>query len=156
MQKRPTPTPGVTNPPEVTLTESAHATLADLSDLAAQLPGDHDANARVADKLSEELAELAQMLRSLPGRPPEMSGYNAALLGALRTAHRAGEDLGETIARGLARLAAELGGSYQVLRNRPGSWESALIARLLGGTVGQHDEDLMSTYGPGPGAGGSL
>ncbi len=39
----------------------------------------------------------------------------------------AGEDIGETTARALARLATELGGSGEVLRNRPGSWEAAAV-----------------------------
>ena len=128
--------------PEVTLVESTKAALADLADLAAQLPGDTAGNARVADRLAEETAEIGAMLRALPGRPAAMSGHDCALLAALRTAHAAGEDVGETIARALAQLTAELGGSFEVLKARPGSWEAALIADMLSGTVGPDDENL--------------
>jgi hypothetical protein len=140
--------------PEVTVTESARAAATDLADLAKILPGGTEpyAAARVADRLAEEVAELAAMIRALPGSPAEMTGHDRALLAALRTAHAAGEDIAETIARALARLAAELGGTYQVLANRPGSWEAAHVAELMRGTVGPGDENLP-LYG---GAGGSL
>ena len=128
-------------PPGVTLSASASATLADLADLAPQLPGDPAASARVADKLSEELSELGLMLRALPGRPAAMSGHDCALLMALRTAHAAGEDVAGFLARGLARLAWELGGADLVLENRSGSWEASHIRDLLHGTVG-YDENL--------------
>jgi hypothetical protein len=141
--------------PEVTVRESVHAVLADLAEL--DLPGanqDHRAgNAVILDRLAEELAEGAAMLRALPGRPAPMSGHDFALLAALRTSHAAGEDVAETIARALARLAAGLGGSRQVLRNRPGSWEASAVRQLLAGTVGEDDSHLPA-YGPG--AGGSL
>ena len=104
--------------PEVTLAESAAATLADLARLITDgLPGDPAASARIADRLSEECAELAQMLRCLPGRPPALAGYDYQLLAALRTSHASGEDVAEAIAHALARLAAELGGSMQVLED---------------------------------------
>jgi len=138
---------------EVTLIETARSAATDLGDLAARLPGtvpgDATASARVADKLSEEVAELGQMLRVLPARPAPMPGHDYALLMALRTAHAAGEDVGETVARALARLAAELGSSEQVLGNRPGSWEAAAVAGLLSGTVGPDDERLPLFGGPG-------
>jgi hypothetical protein len=98
----PAPPPG----PEVTVRETAHAVLADLAEL--DLPGGTDSQRRgsavVLDRLAEELAEAAAMLRALPGRPAAMSGHDYQLLAALRTAHTAGEDVGETIARALARL----------------------------------------------------
>lgn len=134
--------------PEVTLTETAHATAADLADLAAILPGNPAETARVADRLAEEATELAAMIRALPGSPADMPGHDRALLAALRTAHAAGEDVAETIARALARLAAELGSSFAVLANRPGSWEAAHVRALLAGTVGEHD-DCLDLYGPG-------
>jgi hypothetical protein len=127
--------------PETTLRETVWSVSVDAAELARHLPGD-DADARVLGKLSEELAEAAAMLRALPGRPAAMSGHDYALLAALRTAHAAGEDVAETIARALARLAAELGGSFEVFKARPGSWEAALIAELLRGTVGPDDEHL--------------
>jgi len=132
-----TPPPG----PEATLAESAKAAAADLTDLATRLPGGIP-SARIADRLSEELAEIGQMLRSLPHRPATMSGHDFQMLAALRTAHTGGEDVAETIARALARLAAEVGGSGKVIANRPDSWEAALVADLLSGTVGPDDENL--------------
>ena len=70
-----------------------------------------------------------------------MSGHDYALLAALRTAHAAHEDVGETIARALARLALELGGTHEVIANRDGSWEASVIAQLLHGTAGDDDLD---------------
>jgi hypothetical protein len=124
--------------PQATLRETVWSVSVDAGELARRLPGD-DANARVLDKLSEELADGAQAHRALPSRPREMSGHDYQILTALRSAHAAGEDVAETIARALARLAAELGGTWQVLRNRPGSWEAAHVAELLRGTVGGGD-----------------
>jgi hypothetical protein len=129
-------------PPEVTLTETARAALADLADLARQLPGDTSRNAPVADRLAEELAETGAMLRALPGRPAAMSGHHYAALAAFRTAVASGEDIGEFIAHTLARLAADFGGTVAVIANRPGSWEASLVAELLSGTVGPGDENL--------------
>src|SRR5260370_16847927 len=93
--------------------------------------------------------EAGQADRALPRRPAEMSGADYQLLGALRTAHAAGEDVAETVARALARLAAELGGSFEVLKARPGSWEAALIAQLLRGMVGP-DHHGLPIYGRAP------
>jgi len=135
--------------PETTVRETAAAAATDLADLASQLPGDAAANARVADKLSEEVAELAQMLRALPARPTPMSGHDYQILAGLRTAHAAHEDVGETVARALAHLAAELGSGAAVLRNRPGSWEAGLVRQLLAGTVGEDDSQLPVFGGPG-------
>jgi hypothetical protein len=156
MDNRPsTPTPpSPPDSPETTLTETARSSLADLA--ALDLPGANQSqragNAVVLDRLAEELAEAAAMVRALPGRPADMSGHDYALLAALRTAHAAHEDVGETIARACARLAAELGGTEQVLANRPGSWEASAVRELLRGTVGPDDEELPASGG----AGGSL
>jgi hypothetical protein len=139
---------------EVTLRESVKAASADAADLAAQLTAgavsDPSWAAQIADRLSEELAEAAQMLRSLPGRPVDARGHDWQLLAALRTADAKGEDVAETVARALARLAAELGSSHAVLANRPGSWEAAWVAMLLHGTVGEDDgalDDYRTTRG---------
>jgi hypothetical protein len=141
--------------PEVSLTESARAAATDLAELAAALPGaDRHRAAEVATRIAEECAEVAAMIAALPGRPVAMSGHDYALLSALSTARSKGEDVGEFGARGLARLAAELGGSEHVLANRPGSWEAAVIEQLLQGTVGPDDE-MLGGYA-GPGAGSSL
>ena len=96
------------SPPEVTLRESVSSTLADLPDLARQLPGGEPSHhARVLDRLAEELAEAAAMLRALPGRPVEVPGHECAMLLALRTAHAADKDVNQTIAHAVARLDTE-------------------------------------------------
>ena len=100
--------------PQATLRETVRSVSVDAAELARQLPGDA-ASARVLDKLSEELAEAAQAHRALPGRPTGMSGHDCQMLAALRTAQASGEDVGETIARALARLAAESGGTVAEL-----------------------------------------
>jgi hypothetical protein len=141
MQDLPAVPPVPPPDPEATLRETVWSVSVDAGELVGRLPGD-DASARVLDKLSEELAEAAQAHRALPARPAAMSGRDYQALAAFRTAHAAGEDIGETIARALARLAAELGGSFEVLKNRPGSWEAGLVAELLSGTIGPDDENL--------------
>jgi hypothetical protein len=141
-------------PAKVTVIATIQSLVMDLSDLAAQ-PNPGEPEARVADRLAEEASEVGAMIRALPGRPASMSGHDTQMLAALRTAHASGEDVAETIARALARLAAELGGSEQVLRNRPGSWEAAVAEQLLVGTVGPDGEGLDMYQGPG-GPGGSL
>jgi hypothetical protein len=105
------PGPSMTPPePEITITETVRATLADLTELARRLPGSaatqRDGSAVILDRLSEELAEAAAMLRALPGRPATVTGYEYQLLAALRTVITAGEDPAETVARALAWLAA--------------------------------------------------
>lgn len=132
--------------PETTLAESARASAADAAELSDGMGGSDPArSARVADRLSEEYGEIAQMLRSLPSRPADgVSGHDWQLLAALRTAHAAGEDIGETVARALARLAWELGNAFAVLENRSGSWEASIVAELLGGTVG--DGENLGQY----------
>jgi hypothetical protein len=136
--------------PEVTLVESAASALTDLRDLVTVLPppgGPPAARAaKIADRLSEELAEISQMITALPRRPVSLAGYDWQLLAALRTSHASGEDVAETIAHGLARLAAELGSSFEVTRNRPGSWEADRVKALLRGTVGD-DDQYLSHFG---------
>jgi hypothetical protein len=151
--------PPTATEPADDLAGSIAETLHDLSELAAVMPGSDEGqrrgNAVIADRLAEECAEAAAMIRSLPGRPAAMSGHDRQMLAALRRAHDEGEDVAETIARALARLAADLGSAAVVVGNRPGSWEAALITRLLAGTVGETDDDPGRYQGPG-GAGGSL
>jgi hypothetical protein len=128
-------------PAKVTLVASIQSLVMDLSDLATR-PDPAEPEARVADRLAEEASEVGAMIRALPGRLASMIGHDCQMLAALRTAHEAGEDIGETVARSLARLAAQLGGSAEVIRNRPGSWQAALVADLLSGTVGPDGENL--------------
>jgi hypothetical protein len=137
-------TPSATPSPEVvTLTENAWSVAADLDDLIRQLPGDTRRSARMADRLAE------------------MSGHDHQLLAALRTAHAAHEDVAGFIAGGLARFAAEMGGTEAVLSNRSQSWEAGHIRGLLHGTLGPGDEALPMYGSPGGlrgagGPGGSL
>ena len=87
--------------------------------------------------------------RGLPGARPGLDHLEAAAQFGGQPGEAAGEDIGEFAARALARLAAELGGSFEVIKARPGSWEAALIAELLRGTVGPDDENLPVFGGPG-------
>ena len=147
MNDGPTPAGRADTPPEDELAGSIAETMHDLREVAGKLAAEPDDSARVLDRLGEELAQAAQMTRALPRRPAPMAGHEAQLLAALRTAHAQSEDVGETIARSLARLAAELGGSFEVLKNRPGGWEAGHVAGLLAGTVGPDDENLPM-FGP--------
>jgi hypothetical protein len=145
MQNRPSPPAATPAPdPAATLRETVWSVSVDAAQLARQLPGD-DTTARVLDQLSEELAEAAQARRALPGRPIPASGRDWQLLGALRSAHAEGEDVAEFIARGCAHLSWELGGSWHVTENRPGSWEADLIGQLLEGTTGPGPDDAYRT-----------
>jgi hypothetical protein len=128
-------------PAGITLIASIQSVITDLADLVTQ-PEPGEAQARIADRLAEELAEASAMIRAIPSRPASMTGHDRQMLAALRTAHAVGEDVGETIARALARLATELGGSRQVLANRLGSWEASAVRELMRGTVGPDDENL--------------
>lgn len=53
-----------------------------------------------------------------------------------------GVDFGEWLGINLARAAARVGGTGQLLAGRPGSWESGHVRALLAGMVGEHDEEL--------------
>jgi len=115
----------------------------DMREVAEAGPAAGEPAALILDRLAEEVTEAAARIRYLPDhRPAVMPGMDRQLLAALRTAHASGEDLGGFLARGLARLAAELGSSAEVLARRPGSWEAGHVAGLLAGTVGTDDEDL--------------
>ena len=140
------PVPNHDGSAEQTLRASVHSIAADVADLAEELDGaigDPDTHARMSDRLSEELAEAAAMLRSLPGRPVDAAGFDWQLLASLRTALDSGEDLAATIGRALARLAWERGGAAAVI-TRPGSWEAACLSPIIAGTVGD-DLDAWQT-----------
>ena len=53
-----------------------------------------------------------------------------------------GADFAGWLAATLARTAALVGGTEQLLAGRPGSWEAGLVRQLLAGTVGEDDEHL--------------
>ena len=101
---------GEPSPEVITIAESIRSVQTDLADIAKYLPGDASRNARILDRLSEELAEIAGMLRALPGRPAWQRGYALAVEGALRTAQAAGEDPRKIAERALARLDEEEAG----------------------------------------------
>jgi hypothetical protein len=107
MQEQTTQPTGEPNPAVVTIAESVRSVQTDLADSTKYLPGDTGRNARILDRLSEELAECAGMLRALPARPQWQRGYALAVEGALRTAVAAGEDPRKIAERALARLDGE-------------------------------------------------
>src|SRR5689334_5382087 len=53
-----------------------------------------------------------------------------------------GRDVTEFLAHALCTVAAKEGGTEEVLRNRPGSWEAGYIRSLMEGTVGPDGEGL--------------
>ena len=61
---------------------------------------------------------------------------------AITAALNQGQDVGDFLADALCHVAAAEGGVYEVLRNRPGSWEAAHVERLMTGTVGEDGEGL--------------
>ena len=60
-------------------------------------------------------------------------------------AHTHGYDVAEVIAHAAAYAANHLGGTAELLNNRPGSWEASHLRELLVGTVGPDDE-MLHTY----------
>lgn len=62
--------------------------------------------------------------------------------------HDAGVDVGEWVALVCATAAATLGSVDGLLANRPGSWEAALVAQLLHGTVGPDAATLVAYRDP--------
>src|SRR5260221_11367808 len=100
----PAPPPSPDPPARVAAVATIQSVITDAADLITR-PEPGEAEARMADRLAEELAEAAAMLRAMPARPA-VSGHDYALLAALRTAPPAGGDVGETIAPALARPAA--------------------------------------------------
>jgi hypothetical protein len=61
---------------------------------------------------------------------------------AITAALREGNDVAEFLAHALCYVAAAEGGTEEVLRNRPGSWEADHVRRLMAGTVGETGEHL--------------
>jgi hypothetical protein len=76
----------------------------------------------------------------------------AATLQAAHTEH----DFGGWLAGVLVRAAAQLGSTDSLTARRPGSWEAALVQRLVKGTVGWDDEYLKDYVNDhtGPGEAG--
>jgi len=78
---------------------------------------------------------------------PVGAGVELAAVGLTRVA-RAGGDVAEAVAVALARAAAAVGGSEELLSGRLGSWEAALVRQILAGTVGSRDE-MLGEWGRG-------
>jgi hypothetical protein len=76
--------------------------------------------------------------------PPQHS-YTERAAEAILEAAREEHDFGGWLAEVLATAAAELGGTAELTRGRPGSWEAELVQRLVRGTVGW-DDDYLADY----------
>ena len=66
-----------------------------------------------------------------------------ALTRAARTEH----DFAGWLAYVLAQVAGQLGSADALTEGRPGTWESALVAQLVNGTVGYDNEALPAPSG---------
>ncbi len=73
--------------------------------------------------------------------------YTRRAVAAIRQAARAEHDFAEWLAHVLAEVAGQLGGSDELIIGRPGSWEAALVDRLVKGTVGYDDQYLPKPAG---------
>ncbi|KOU99099.1 hypothetical protein [Streptomyces sp. XY533] len=78
-----------------------------------------------------------------------MTDPTSRVTDAIVEALRDGQDVAELIADALCRVAATEGGTEEVLRNRPGSWEASHIRSLMEGTVGP-DGEGMEAYRTAP------
>ena len=107
------------------------------------MPADqNEKTAKILDRLSEELAEAAAMLRALPGEPPELPGYTFAAAAAVTAAAGTEHDFGGWLAVILCQAAARLGSSDALVMGRSGSWEATHVLGLVRGTAGWADEYL--------------
>ena len=75
--------------------------------------------------------------------------YTRAAVEAVSQAAREEHDFAGWVAGVLASVAAEVGGTEQLLSGRPGSWKAGLVRALLAGTVGEGDEALAMYAGWG-------
>ena len=127
------------------LLETVHQAVTDLAEVCQRLPVDPAKAERVAkimDRLGEECAEAAAMLRALPGRPAERPGYSFAALAAIITAAEAEHDFGGWLADLLCRAAAFLGSADHLVMGRSGSWEAQHVTALVRQTAGPLPGDL--------------
>jgi hypothetical protein len=74
-------------------------------------------------------------------RPEHTDAAVDAVLAAVAAPPR----FAEWLAHVLAAAAAELGSTAALTADRPGSWESDLVDRLVRGTVG-HNDEYLSDY----------
>lgn len=73
--------------------------------------------------------------------------YTGRALAAIGEAAATEQDFPGWLAGVLARVAARHGSSYALVAGRPGSWEADLVLRLIRGTVGWDDGQLLD-FGP--------
>ncbi|MGH2866333.1 MAG: hypothetical protein ACRDNK_02030 [Solirubrobacteraceae bacterium] len=76
---------------------------------------------------------------------PDSSDYTSNAHRAILQAVRDQHDFGGWIAGVLASVSADLGSTFALTAERPGSWEANLIQQLVKGTVGYND-DYLSDY----------
>jgi hypothetical protein len=111
--------------------------IADLAEVAQWLPGvTHDEVDRAAaalDRLAEEIAEAAAMVRALPAEPAPQAGHTFAAAGALATAVRHESDFASWLASVLRTLAREPGTALTT--SQPGSWDAWLLRQLIKGPL---------------------
>jgi hypothetical protein len=134
-------------PARVAAVATGQSVITDLADLITS-PDPGEAGARIAVRLAEETAELAAMIRALPGRPPDLPGHSHAAIEAITTAGQQEHDFAGWLADVLCRVAARLGSTEALIAGRPGLWEASLVYQLVAGTVGENDE-LLPGYGAG-------
>lgn len=75
-----------------------------------------------------------------------MTDYTAQAAEAITAAARAESDFGGWLADVLCRAAARLGSPGALTASRPGSWEAALVDRLVQGTCWD-EADLAARFG---------
>ncbi len=131
--------------PGLDFIETVSAALTDLIELVQSLPVPADQaerTAKILDRLGEELAGAAAMVRALPGQPREAPGYTFAALAAVITAAEAEHDFGGWLADLLCRAAAFLGSAEHLVMGRSGSWEAQHVTALVRQTAGPLPGDL--------------
>ncbi|MGI8446686.1 MAG: hypothetical protein ACR2MP_05775 [Streptosporangiaceae bacterium] len=111
--------------------------LADLSEVTQWLPdvtaGEADRAAATLDRLAEEMAEAAAMVRALPGEPVPQAGHTFAAAGALATAVRHEPDFASWLATVLRTLAREP--DTALTASQPGSRDAWLLRQLIKGPL---------------------
>jgi hypothetical protein len=142
-----------TSAPANDLLEQVRQLVTDLVEVCQRLPVDSteaEPVAKIMDRLAEECAEAAAMLRSLPGRPAEAAGYTFAALAAAITAAETEHHFAGWVALVLTCTAARLGSSATLVAGRDGSWEAGHVLGLVRETAGWRDEHLDRYKGGAP------
>jgi hypothetical protein len=131
------------------LLEHVRQLITDLVEVCQRLPIDRaepEPVARVMDRLAEECAEAAAMIRALPGRPRDVPGYTFAAAAAVTAAAEAERDFGGWLAAICCQAAARLGSAAALVAARPGGWEAEAVLTLVQGTC---PDDQLSRYSGG-------